>query len=444
MTPVRATGFASGLALAIFASPALADPRFDYQIGLGIEHNDNITLSQDNPVSENTLRPTFGFRLSEDGSSVQAYIDGLIEYNDYLDGHYGNELRGQVAGRVNWTVLPERLDFVVEDVLGVEPINTLVANTPANLQQTNVLSLGPNLRFRLGDATRGLAEFRFIDSRAEETDLFDSRRFAGAVHLIRDLDATSKFSANLQAERIDLVNEGGFSYDRYSAYARYARTLRSLDFGADLGYTQLRGDAPIGSTGKPLVRVNAGWHLDARNTFTLSAAHQYTDAASSMIDAVDARVIPAAGLPIPSGIITGGAVVSSSPYMENRIALSYVFQGATTSFGIQPFYHRSNYLFSPLDENTNDIDQSGRGAYLFARRTLRPRWDLGAYATLEDIKYRTLDRRDRDRTYGVFLVHQWTRHWSWRLELTRNQRHSSAAGQSNNQNIVFLSVAYKR
>jgi hypothetical protein len=431
------------MAVALAVSMQAQATRFDYQIGVGIEHNDNITLSEDDPVSENVLRPSLGFRLTEDGSTVQAYVDGILEYHDYLDGRYDNEVRGQLTGRMNWNVLPERLDLVVEDVLGVQPLNTLAANTPSNLQQTNVLSIGPTLRFRLGSATRGLAEFRYIDSQAQKTDFFDSRRFAGTLRLIWDRDATSKISANAQAEHIDFANEDSPSYNRYSAYARYARTLRIFDFGADLGYTQLKGSEPIGSHGKPLARANLGWHPDQVSSFTLSAAHQYTDAASSMIETADARVIPAAGAPIPTGIVTGGAVVSSSPYLENRIALSYAWQGVSTSFGVTPFYHQSSYLV-PANADSTDLDQSGRGANLFANWLLRPRWNLGAFATFEDIDYRSLDRSDRNWLCGVFLLNQWTRHWSWRAELSRNQRDSSAAGQSNEQNIIYLSMAYTR
>src|SRR5690606_22816068 len=124
----------AGLALVLYAALLAPDAaraaRVDYRVGLGLAYDDNVTLSHHDPVSETILQPSLGFRISEDGSAVRAYVDGLIDYNDYLDGKYASEFRSQINGRLDWSAVPERLDFVVEDVLGVQPVNPLAANTP--------------------------------------------------------------------------------------------------------------------------------------------------------------------------------------------------------------------------------------------------------------------------------------------------------------------------
>lgn len=422
-----------------------ATPRFDYRLDMGIEHNDNVNLSENDPVSEDILRPAFGFRFSEAGSTIQAYADGVIEYRDYLSGVYANEWRSQLSGRVNWVVMPERLSFVFEDSLGVQPINTLVADAPSNLQQTNVFALGPTFNFHLGAAARGQAELRYINSYAEDTDAFDSSRFVGALRVIKDLDPTSQLSGNLQAEHIDFTHStSGPSYDRYSLYGRYTRTLRLFDYSVDLGYTRIDSGGAGGSDSKPLVRFNADWRPSERSTLTLNAAHQYTDAASSMITTVELRVVPVAGAPIPTSIATGGAVVNSDPYLEDRISLAYTWQGATSAFGVAPFYHKLAYLNPELHPDNNDLNESGRGANVFASWDPRPGWKIGAFANGEDLRYRGLDRSDRSFSYGAFLIQQWARHWSWRLDLTHNTRNSNVAGQSSDQNIVYVSVSYTR
>jgi hypothetical protein len=445
MTRFHRVGAALGLTASMLAGEPAVAARFDYLLGVGIEHNDNVNLSEDDPVSENILRPTLGFRLSEDGATVQAYADGALEYRDYLGGHFGNELRTQLSGHVNWAVVPQRLDFVVEDTLGEQPIDTLVANAPANLQQTNVLALGPNLRFRFDPTLRGLAELRYINSYAETTDDFNSQRLAGALHLIKDLSAISQLSANVQAEHIDFTHSDiAPDYDRYLAFGRYARTLRQFDFGVDAGYTWLDGGGRIGSHSKPLLRGSIDWRPSALSTFALSAARQYTDAASSLIGAVQTRVIPNNGAPIPTTIAIGTAAVNADPYLETRVDVSYVWQGAIAAFGIAPYYHRLSYLNPAGDPNRNDLDQSGRGASLFANWRLRPELRLGAFVTAQDLDYRSLDRSDRDLTVGVFLLDQFTRHWSWRIDLSHYRRNSTAAGQSSDQNIAYVSLAYAR
>src|ERR1700752_567523 len=124
-------------ALVAFAIPRVASAvHLDYEVGVGVEQDDNVNLSENDPVSDNILFPTLAFTVSELGSTVQANATGAIDYRDYLDNTFGDEFRGELTGRLNWNMLPERLDFVVQDRLALEPINTLTPDAPNNLQQT--------------------------------------------------------------------------------------------------------------------------------------------------------------------------------------------------------------------------------------------------------------------------------------------------------------------
>lgn len=428
----------------LYCADASAAPRFDYVLGIGIEHNDNVNLSEDDPVSSNIVRPSFGFRLREDGAAVQALAEGLIEYRDYRSGNFSNETRATLDAYVNWELLPDRLDFVFIDHLAEQPINSLVANTPINLQRTNVFALGPTLRFRLGPALRGQAELRYIDSYAEKTDEFDSRRTAGAFRLIKDFSPISQLSANLQVDQIrfkhsDVVPD----YDRYSAYARYARRLRLLDLGFDLGYTWLDGADPIGSQSKPLFRATANWHPNSSNSLSVRVAHQYSDTSSDMLDGVPMTEGNRAAA-LPTVIAIGSNAINSDPFLEDRIELAYAWEATTLSFGVAPYFRRINYLDSLSETGVDDLDQSARGIDLSARWLIRPRLTLGGFANAETLKYSQLDRTDRSYSFGASLLHQWAPHWSWRADLAHYKRDSDAAGQSSDQNIVYLSLAYTR
>jgi hypothetical protein len=151
----------TSVALIALAIPAFAPAvQLDYEVGLGIEHNDNVNLSDRDPISDDILIPSLGFAVSQLGSTVQAAAIGTVEYRDYLGGSFSDEFRGDVNGRLNWTISPERLDFTVQDRLALEPVNALVPNAPNNLQQTNVFALGPILSFRLAETVSGQAERR--------------------------------------------------------------------------------------------------------------------------------------------------------------------------------------------------------------------------------------------------------------------------------------------
>jgi hypothetical protein len=193
---------AIGLAL-IAASGAASADQFNYMLYAGLEHSDNVALSATNPVSQNVLIPGINFSYVQQGSTVQANVLGTLEYRDYLGNAFSNQTLAQLSGQVNWTVLPQRLDFTVQDYAGVQPLSTFASNAPNNQQQTNVLTLGPTLHFRLGDTVLGQAELRYINSDASETKQFNSSRGEAALRLFKDLSSTAQVSLNLESQSVD-------------------------------------------------------------------------------------------------------------------------------------------------------------------------------------------------------------------------------------------------
>ena len=427
-----------GLLFALALPAAASAIQLDYLVELGLEHNDNVNLSEDDPASENILEPMLGFNVKQDGSTIQARADGVLQYRDYLGGEFSNEFRGQLASHLNWTMVPERLNLTVEDFLGVQPINQLEPNAPSNQQQTNVFAIGPTLGFRIGPTVRGQAELRYIDSYAEKTKEFNSQRLNGALRAIKDLSATSTLSANLVDERIDFTErDAGPDYSRYSLFGRYTRNWTRIDLIADFGYSWLSYTGGlVDDRNDPLGRATVAWRVSERSTLTADAAYQFSDAASGMLDTV-------IGTEIPTSITTGDATTTSQAYLERRLGLGYTYRGERVNFGVSPFYRKLDYA------NTNTVgdialDQTGKGAFANVSYLLRPLVTIGLTATGQNLRYDLLAREDKTWTIAAFLRQQWTRNWSWRAEISHYKRDSNTPGQSSDQNIVYFGITYTR
>lgn len=441
MQPRRPLARLSGL-IGLVLPAAASAVQLDYLVELGLEHNDNVNLSEDDARSDNILEPMLGFNLKQEGSTIQAAANGVVQYRDYFGGEFSDELRGQLAGHLNWTAVPERLNLTVEDYVGVQPINQLQPNTPSNQQQTNVFAIGPTLNFRLGPTVRGEAELRYIDSYAEETDEFNTNRVSGAVRAIKDIDPTSTLSANVADERIDFKESGaGPDYSRYSVFGRYTRKWTDVDLIADLGYSWLRySGGTIDDRDSPLGRATLAWHYSARNTFGLDFAYQFSDAASFMMTGAD---VPA----IPTSIATGDATTTSQAYLERRLGLNYAYVDPRLALTLAPYYRKLDYsTVNDLDPagGITGINQTGKGATAGLTYFLRPLVSIGVTANGENLRYADLDREDKTWTVTAFFRQQWTRNWSWRVELTRYKRDSSTSGQSFDQNVAYVALTYTR
>lgn len=427
-----------GLALLIVSANAAA-AEFDYSLRTGIEHSDNINLSDTQPVSQNVLVPGVNFSFQQQGSVLQANVTGNLEYRDYLGNAFDSQTLAELGGQANWTVLPQRLDFTVLDYAGIQPLSTLSTNVPNNQQQTNVLVLGPTLHFRLGDTLRGEADLHYTNSYAAKTRQFNSSRGTAALRVIKDLSPTAHLSANIDTERVTFQEtSGGPAYNRTEVFGRYVSQLSHIDLDAAAGWSRINfSGLPDNTT--PLLRLRLAWRPTPESTFAIAAARQISDSAQDLIDqAGQVASLGPAVAPAQPNIDVGSAVISSGVYIERRVEASYSFAGARLTFVLAPIYNKLNYI------NYSISNQTGRGGRAGLDYRLTEQTTLSAFANTANVDYTSLNRTDRTTNYGIGVTSRRTQHWSVTLSLSHGLRSSTEPGQGYQANEIYLGFVYRR
>lgn len=427
---------ASAISVAVFAAlPAAAQPlRIDYQLGASYLHSDNINLSDATPDSDSILSPSLSFDASQSGSTTQLRARGMLQYLDYRDNTYKDEFRGEFAGQFNWTLLPQRLNFMVEDYLGRQPIDVLNGFNPGNQQQINVFTAGPSLYARFGDATRSQFDLRFSNTYAEKTNEFNGDRYNAAFRLFRDLSSIQWLSANLEATqaRFDDTTPD-LDYTRYDGYIGYRRTSAKLDLDVAAGYTRLERDSVTGHDSSPLARAHLEWTVAPRSVISADARYQFADAASDLV-AENNRLDE----PVVEEIATPTLLVGPQVYHERRYEVGYSFQGERLSFQVRPYFDRIDYL---------EAAQTGwksRGAYANVQYRLRPLQTLSLSAARERRDYTGGLRSDRDDTIRLAYEYRLNRHLSASVSWQRRNRNSDAPGQDYTENLATVGFVYRR
>lgn len=415
--------------LACIPGTALA-ARVDYSLDLGMEWNDNVTLAPSDPIDQRYLRSGLGFLVTENNSSVQAHADGRVEYRDYEDDVFSDTVDGTLSGSLNWIAIPQRLYFLVEDNLSIQPVDALVPDAPGNRQQVNVFSAGPTVMFNWSPTLQGQAELRYVNSDAEVTDEFNSQRLALALRTIKEFTPTSRASLNVQGQRVDFDDDiVARDYNRYDLFGRYSRTLAQFELGTDLGYSRIeyrQGE----SRSEPLFRFDATWNPNERHRLTVLASSQFSDTAIDALSSIQADAT------LPENVLTGDAVVNASPYEVRNLELEYSFTNTRLNFMVTPYVQKRNYV------DSDEFDQNSHGFRSDLHWLLRRSLTLGIFATYENLEYTQLNREDKTTRMGAALRYQWARHWSAGLEWERYKRDSNALGQSVSQNLVYLSISY--
>lgn len=406
----------------------------DYTIGLSLLHSDNINLSEGAPESDNVLSPQFAFTAKHAGSRLQLDASGSIQYLDFLGNTFKDQPRGQLTGKLDWTVSPERLHFYVQDYLSRQPVSVLNSFTPGNEQQINVFVAGPSLTARLGATTSARFDVRYTNSYAQDTKDFNGNRYSAAARLIHALNPTDELTLTAEGTRADFDNnQDTVGYTRKDAYIGYTSKLASLDLAIDAGYSWVTPNATDRTTGGILLRGHADWRATSRSSLILDASRQFADATSDLI--ARPRDVE---IPVISDSSAASTLIGPGLYRENFYQLGYVFRDVRWSAEVHPYYQRIRY------QDNVQPDQTNRGGYVQASYRLRSDTTLDLAASRSIRRFPDLLREDRDTIADLGLAHDFSSHWAGRIDLQRRQRSSTDAGQSYHENAVIVSFSYRR
>lgn len=416
------------------ALPGIAQAaRINYETGVSLLHSDNIDLSPTDPTSDTVLSPFIRFDLEQTGSTLQIKARGNLEYLHYLGNTFGDEVRGEFAGQLNWTVRPERMNFIVEDYLTRQPVNVLTGFTPSNQQQVNVFVAGPSFFARFSDATRGQLDLRYSNTYAEDSENFNGNRYNAAARLLHEISATQQISANVEATRVEFNQSQTPSHTRYDGYVGYTRNLANIDYSIDLGYSRLQASGTGSDASTPLLRGSLDWKISPRSVISARVFRQFSDSAQDLITRASEL-----NRPVISDLSYADVLVGPDVFRQRRVELGYGFTGERLTFNARPYYERIRYV-QLLDQN-----QSSRGGYVNVGYRLRPLLTLSVLVAQENRDFDFLERTDHDFTADVALTNQFTRHWIGRVDLERRKRNSSIALQSYTENAVIFTFTYRR
>lgn len=433
--PMRIKILSAALLLALPCHKAAAVD-IGYTLELGLEHSDNINLSETAPISETTLIPRIGFSLVENGSTVQADVQGSLEYLHYLGNAYANETRTELDASVNWWLVPERLSWIFADNLELAPVDLREPSEPQNLQRANVFTTGPTLHLQHSRAMSSQLELRYIDTYAEVSSEFDSTRVFGAYRIMRETSPNNRFSLNLEMQDTNFDDDLlALDYRNYSAYVGYTHSFTDLLVNAALGYTWIDFDAADEASG-PLARLSLEWTVTPLNRLRASMAWQYSDAATSM---TQGAALPDIGL---GGVQVGGDNITPDIYEETFADASHIFENARWT--VETHLYAGEYRHEQATPTSFDRDERG-GTFSIAYR-LRPLVSAGVQFGLGRTDYVGTEAYDRNNWYGLYFEQRFSRHWSWRADLARNEREARGRNDSPSydENIVFVRVVYTR
>ncbi|MDJ0656323.1 MAG: outer membrane beta-barrel protein [Xanthomonadales bacterium] len=410
-------------------------PQLNYGIGARAQYESNVTLASQDEISDNLVSPFLDFDLNRLGSRVDATLNGFLEYTSYLDDSFESEFRGTMAADVRWKWADDRFNWVLQNDLTRSSINVLAPNTPDNVQQTNALSTGPDLVFRLGAADRLRVGARYNDFYAEEDDDASYDGFGGEITWLRRLSENRSYELTLEGDQVDFDESllGSSDYDRQQILVAYNHA-GSLTGGRDnvrieVGYSELEFDDGTDDTfDGPIMRLT--WDRVASDGATLSL---------SLIKEIgdifrDTNAVLTA-FPVND---TQDTAVTGAPFEREEFQIGWTKPiSQRTTLNLQAGLDRQDY-------SQIDLDQEVLSAEISFGVQLRPLVQLNAGARWTEQEFNDIGQEDEDTEFVLGLSYQRTRNLFFEVAASYQDQDSTNPLFRYDNSTFYFQVVYRR
>lgn len=390
---------------------------------LDMQYTDNATKVAANKAGEMILTARAGARIDADTGPFQLDMDTSLQSIDYRNETYDNQQYFNLNATADWTMLKNRLDWKLQDFFTQQSIDSLNPDRPDNAQDTNVLTFGPNIYYRIS----GLQSFTLRP---------EYRKFSYEIQNIDNQQNALDVSWNYQLYRTMNVGlRGGLNETDYddplltdntfnNIHITLSATRQDYNYSVDLGATRVDrkgGDSVRGITG------NISWLFDitANSTLRSYVSSDLTDSNNSLLNA---SINPDAG--------DFSNEQSSSEVSRNSIfRLSYQRSDATLKSDVWIGFRKLDYEFALLDR---EVRSAGFGFNYPLTAVL----SAGINARYSGIDLIDTGRKDDQYSIGWDVSYRLSRKLLGVLDIKYNDKDSSVDIADYREMSAYIGLVY--
>lgn len=416
---------AAGVTAAVLAGSASA-AELEYGISIGVGTSDNIGLVPTDERSDTIATAGFELRFIREDSRVDADVYADLDFQAYQGDVFDNQVSGLASTDLRFRFVPERFEWALTDKFGQLTLDPFAAPTPANLENVNYFTTGPDLTVRLG-SLGSLRAFGRYSSTIYEDSNFDDQGLLGGLALGREISARSNLSLNATTERVEFDDPNfGSDYDRQSAYLRYELDGLRTRVTAEAGYTEIHDFESTRSS--PLLELDIAHNISGRSTLTLLGGVRSSDAASALHYQ---RISEGGILDLPEPLS------STEPYETSHAVLVWQFAASRTILRLSTGYSEDVYDRDILLDNK-------RGFFgVSAERQITSRFSVRGQATFDSTEFETANQDNDETELGLYMSWNPVGRLFVELEVDRRNFESSNPLTDFDETRIFVRLAWR-
>lgn len=407
-----------------FATGAALAAEFQYSVGVGAGHTDNVRRTSTAPQSDTIGSASLQLGLLREGR-LSADVAADLAYQTYFNDTYGSDLVGSLRGQLVYALVPERLQWVVADNFGQTRPNLFAPTTPENRENINYFSTGPDAHLRLGSelALRLGARFSRVDY---QTSPYDSDRWSGSLALEHVLNSGAAISLNAVTQRVNFTQAlAGPDFDRNQLYAGYALAGARTTLQLHAGVNQIKRGGETTSGG--MATLDLQRHIAGRSIFTIGIGRELTDAGTAFGTGGQVATVSADTQSLAQG---------SNPYTNTYARAGWDVAGRVTRLGGSVGFYRESYVAAALQ------DRDRLQVEVHASRDLSPRLSIRVNASHSSDNYDRVSADAREMVAGAGLSWRAGRRLSIDTAYEHSNRHADVATSEYTENRIWLTLRW--
>jgi hypothetical protein len=361
---------------------------------------------------------------------VQADVLGDVAYTKYLSDTYDPELLGNMYGDASFSIVPERFTWLLSDGYGQVLQDPFQPPTPANNQNINYLTTGPDVYVGLGSQMRLRVGGRYSLATYEE-DPFDSTTLGGEIGLLRELSSRSVISLNGSIQDIKYAEESlDADFQQSDIYLRYESQGARTNLTAEAGYGVLDPESSTEDNSGARFQVDLSRLISESSILTFMGSRRFATAASQFANNLGQGNV---------GLSTAQQGQQTfEPYTLDEARLGWTYSRHRTTMSAYGNWSRREYESDPT------LDQTLVSFALHATRDLSATTSLDLTAQFTSSEYRAPAPNFDELTAGLGFVWRLSRSIVLEANYDFYNRKSDAAGTEILENRLMLTLGWGR
>jgi hypothetical protein len=410
--------------LAVAQTPA--DEPLDWGLDLGAQHSDNIERTSVDEQSETVGIAGLSFSVKADRPRLDGRVAAHVQYRENIDDTFASELVGGVDALGTYVLVPERLTWMLADNYGQIANERQAVETPANRQDVNYLTTGPDITFGFGQRTLLRLGGRYSDAYYENTPE-DNNSIAATLALVREISDTSRWSLNGSNRKVEYDEQLFDDYEIREGYLRFEATGALTTLGLDAGYTEIEQDSD--TSDGPLARLQLTRRVATRSRVGLQAGTEFSTSADTFRRNQDIV-----------GVVTENedAIASSDAFRSDFAYLTWNTDWPRGAFSAVLNARQESH------ETVTELDRDMYGATVGVSRELARRMNAGLQGVYAKEKFVNTDFDFDEWSVGATFSWRFAEQLSLRVRVEHLEGSSNDGTRDYEENRAYIGVAYTR